>query len=195
MHTKVLHYVSWIGLSCILLHSLQASSAVTANSLSSCVTSLAGESRVGKKEGGAVERMWSTALLILMLEGRPMVSVLLLWSSSCADLLEVLTDSTSIWGVTGPREHLNTVVVLSTLLHCLLRPSCDAVAAMTNERMEIGVVITAQDSKSLGYFVSMILTAKSNPISGDSLPTHPTILFEFILVILCYPACNNFMCV
>ena len=128
--------------------------------------------------------------------GVTMVSALLLWSSSCADLLEVLTDSTSIWGVTGPREHLNIVVVLSTLLHCLLRPSRDAVAAMTNERrMEIGVVITAQDSKSLGYFVSMILTAKSNPISGDSLPTHPTILFEFILVILCHPACNNFMCV
>ena len=44
MHTKVLHCVSWIGLSSILLHSLQASSAVTADSLSNCVTSLAGES-------------------------------------------------------------------------------------------------------------------------------------------------------
>ena len=38
----------------------------------------------------------------------------LLWPSSCADLLKVITNSTFIWGVTGPREDLNTVVVLFT---------------------------------------------------------------------------------
>ena len=39
--------------------------------------------------------------------GATMVSALL-WSS-CADLME---ESISIWGVTGPRERLNTMVVI-----------------------------------------------------------------------------------
>ena len=99
----------------------------------------------------------------------------LLWPSSCADLLKVITNSTFIWGVTGPREDLNTVVVLFTYRRRLLRAFCDAEATMANERrMEIWVVFTAQNSKSLGYVVSMFLTAKGGPVLGDSLPTHPT---------------------
>ena len=66
---------------------------------------------------------------------------------------------------------------------------------MANEwRMDIGVVITAQDSKSLGYVVSLLLTAKGDLVPRDSLPTHPTELFKFIWVICCHPACNN-LCV
>ena len=71
MHTRLLHSVSWIGWSNISTHSLQTSSAVTAEALSSCVTSLAGVQVVGNKDGGAMECMWSMALLILMVERRP----------------------------------------------------------------------------------------------------------------------------
>ena len=42
----------------------------------------------------------------------------LFWSSSCTDFLKMLTNSAIIW--TGPREGLDTVVVLFTLLCCLL---------------------------------------------------------------------------
>ena len=72
---------------------------------------------VAKKEDGAMEWMWSMALVVLMVAGRPGP---LLWPSSCADLLKVITNSTFIWGVTGPREDLNTVVVLFTYRRRLL---------------------------------------------------------------------------
>jgi hypothetical protein len=44
-------------------------------------------------------------------------------------------------------------------------------------RIDIRTVISTEDSKSLGYVVSMFLTAKGDPIPGDSLPTHPAELF------------------
>ena len=85
----------------------------------------------------------------------------LLWPSSCADFLKVLTNSTFIWRVIGPRENL--------LWYCL--PDCDAEATMANEkRMDIWVVFTAQNFKSLGYVVSIFLTAKGGHVLGDSLP-------------------------
>ena len=76
------------------------------------------------------------------------------WSSSCADLLKMVTNSTLIWGVTGPRENFNTVMVLFATLHCLLGSCQDAVAPVANERgVNIWAVVMAQHSKSIGYAV------------------------------------------
>ena len=96
-------------------------------------------------------------------------------SAQSAVSTEVLSSCISL---AGPRENFNTVMVLFATLHHLLGSCQDAVAPLANERgVNIWAVVMAQHSKSLGYAVWILLTAKADPIPGYSLSPHTLQIF------------------